>query len=131
MVAPDGRIGEIALDAHMLKYCYGMPLLTALMIASGPRGWWWKLLLGLVILVPIQAWGLSAEWLLQVALYSGPAPAAQAGFGSIAANLIGAGYQLGFLVLPPLAPVLIWLAFDRKQVATALLDGALSAQHEG
>lgn len=127
MVAPDGRVGEIALDVRMLKYCYGTPLLAALMIASWPRGWWWKLLLGLFVLVPFQAWGMAAEWLLQVALYSGPTPAAQAGFGPVAANLIGAAYQLGFLMLPTLAPVLIWLAFDRKQMATALLDGALSA----
>lgn len=126
MVAPDGRVGEIALDVRMLKYCYGMPLLAALVIASWPRGWWWKLLLGLAVLVPFQAWGICAEWLLQVALYSGPAPARQAGFGPVSANLIGAGYQLGFLMFPTLAPVLVWLAFDRKQLATALLDGALS-----
>ena len=128
MVAPDGRVGEIALDVRMLKYCYGTPLLVALMLASWPRGWWWKLLLGLVALVPFQAWGLVAEWLLQVAHYSGSAPAAQAGFGPVSANLIGAAYQLGFLMFPTLAPVLVWLAFDRKQVATVLLDGALSAR---
>ena len=126
MVAPDGRVGEIALDVRMLKYCYGTPLLAALMIASWPRGWWWKLLLGLMALVPFQAWGLCAEWLLQVALFSGPAPTLQAGFGPVAANLIGAAYQLGFLMFPTLVPVLVWLAFDRKQIATALLDGALS-----
>ena len=128
MVAPDGRVGEIALDVRLLKYCYGTPLLAALMIASWPRGGWWKLLLGFVALVPFQAWGMAAEWLLQVALYSGPAPAAQAGFGPVAANVIGAAYQLGFLMFPTLAPVLIWLAFDRKQIATVLLDGALSAR---
>lgn len=129
MVAPDGRVGEIALDVRMLKYCYGIPLLAALVIASWPRGGWWKLLLGLVLLVPFQAWGICAEWLLQVALYSGPAPARQAGFGPVAANLIGAAYQLGFLMFPTLAPVLVWLAFDRKQIAIVLLDGAVSAKH--
>lgn len=129
MVAPDGRVGEIALDVRMLKYCYGMPLLAALMAASGSRGWWWQLPLGWLVLVPFQAWGLVAEWLLQVALFSGPAPAAQAGFGAVAANAIGAAYQLGFLMFPTLVPVLVWLGFDRKQMTGALLDGARSSRH--
>ncbi len=128
MVAPDGRVGEIALDVQMLKYCYGMPLLAALMLASAPHRWWWKLPLGWLMLVPFQAWGMVAEWLLQAALFSGPAAAAQAGFGTVAANAIGASYQLGFLMFPTLVPVLVWLAFDRKQTTTALLAGTQSAR---
>lgn len=126
VVAADGRIGELAVDAKLFKYCCGAPLLVALLLASRPRGWAWKLPLGLLVLVPFQAFSVCAEWLLHVAVLSGPVPARQAGFGAVAANLIGAAYQLGFLVLPTLAPVLVWLALDRKVVATVLLEGALA-----
>lgn len=126
VVAPDGRIGELTVDARLFKFCCGAPLLVALLLASRPRGWPAKLPLGLLALVPLQAFGVCTEWLLHVAVLSGPVPAREAGFGPVAANLIGAAYQSGFLILPTLAPVLVWLALDRKLVATVLLEGALS-----
>ncbi|MEO8247856.1 MAG: exosortase H-associated membrane protein [Burkholderiales bacterium] len=126
VAAPDGRIGEVTVEAGALKYAYGAPLLAALLFATWPRGLAWKLPLGLLLLFPFQAWGICAEWLVHVAVQLGPAVADQAGFGAFATNLIGAGYQLGFLILPSLTPVLIWLVLDRRLVATVLLEGALS-----
>ena len=126
VAAADGRIGDLAVDAELFKYCCGAPLLAALLLASRPRGWAWKLPLGLLVLVPLQAFSICADWLLHVAVLSGPVPAHQAGFGAVAVNLIGAAYQLGFLILPTLAPVLVWLMLDRKMIATVLLDGALA-----
>ena len=41
-------------------------------------------------------------------------------------NLIAAGYQFGFLILPTLVPVLLWLAFDRRVLASAMIEGALA-----
>lgn len=126
LVAPDGRIGEAAVDAGALKYAWGAPLLAALLFATRPRGLRWKLPLGLLALVPFQAFGIGAEWLMRVAIGLGPATALQTGFGSIATNLIAAAYQLGFLVLPGLVPVLIWIALDRRLVAAVMLEGSLA-----
>ena len=126
VVAPDGRIGEATVEAGLLKYCYGTALFVALLLASWPHGVGWKLPLGIAALVPFQAFSICADWLLHVATRLGPSTAVQTGFGPVTTNLIGAAYQLGFLMLPTLVPVLLWLALDRKLVATVLLEGALS-----
>ncbi len=129
VLAQNGQIGELAPDIRALSYCYGSALLPALLLASRAKGLWWKLPAGLVLLMPFQAWGISFAWLLQVAVQSGPQVAHQAGFSSLGINLVAVGYQFGYLLFPALAPVLIWFAFDRRLVATVLVEGSLSARH--
>jgi hypothetical protein len=122
---PRHGLGELALHADALVYCYGWPLLAALLLASRSRGLWWKLPTGFAALLPFQAWGLCFAWLVQVAVQGDGATSLQTGFGAWSANLIAAGYQLGFLILPPLAPVVAWLALDRRVLAETLMEGAL------
>ena len=122
----DNRLGELAPEVNGLVYAYGAPLLAALLLASRPRRWWWKLPAGLLALVPFQAWGICFTWLLQVAVVAGEQTRIQTRFGPWEANLIAAGYQLGFLILPTLVPVLLWLAFDRRVLASAMIEGALA-----
>ena len=124
--SPDYRIGELAPEANGLSYAYGAPLLAALLLAARTRRWWWKLPAGLLALVPFQAWGICFSWLLQVAVVAADQTRAQTQFGPWHTNLIAAGFQLGFLILPTLAPVLLWLAFDRSVMAGAMIEGALA-----
>jgi len=120
------RVGELAPEVNGLLYAYGAPLLAALLLASRPRRWWWKLPAGLLALVPFQAWGICFAWLLQVAVVAGEQTRMQTRFGAWETNLIAAGYQFGFLILPTLVPVLLWLAFDRRVLASAMIEGALA-----
>ena len=83
---------------------------------------------GLLALVPFQAWGICLTWLLQVAVVAGEQTRGQTRFGPWAGNLIAAGYQLGFLILPTLVPVLLWLAADRRVLAGAMIEGALAGK---
>ncbi|MBN9695502.1 MAG: hypothetical protein J0L85_06855 [Zoogloea sp.] len=129
VLAQNGQIGELAPDTRALSYCYGSALLPALLLASRAKGLWWKLPAGIALLIPFQAWGISFAWLLQVAVQAGPQVAHQAGFSSLGINLVAVGYQFGYLLFPALAPVLIWFAFDRRLVATVLVEGSLSAKH--
>jgi hypothetical protein len=126
--AGGGRVGELAPQAYGLSYTYGAPLLAALLLASRTRNLWWKLPAGLLALVPFQAWGICFAWLLQVAVTAGNETRDQTGFGPWATNLIAAGYQFGFLILPTLAPVLVWFAFERRVLAEALIEGALTSE---
>ena len=120
------RVGELAPEVNGLSYAYGAPLLVALLLASRTRRWWWKLPAGLLALVPFQAWGIGFAWLLQVAVVAGEQTRMQTRFGAWETNLIAAGYQFGFLILPTLVPVLLWLAFDRRVLASAMIEGALA-----
>ena len=124
----DNRLGDLAPEVNGLVYAYGAPLLAALLLASRPRRWWWKLPAGLLVLVPFQAWGICFTWLLQVAVVAGEHTRSQTRFGPWETNLVAAGYQFGFLILPTLVPVLLWLAFDRRILAGAMIEGALAAQ---
>jgi hypothetical protein len=113
----DNRQGELAPEANALVYAYGAPLLAALMLASRTPGLWWKLPVGLLALLPFQAWAICFTWLMQVAGVAGEQTRGQTRFGPWQANAFAACYQLGFLILPTLAPVALWLGFDRRLLA--------------
>ncbi|MDD0839764.1 hypothetical protein PSQ40_14355 [Curvibacter sp. HBC61] len=124
---PGGRVADVTPEANVLTYAYGAPLLAALFLAVRSQGSWWKIPLGWLMLLPFQAWGVCFTWLLQVGVHMAEATRSQTRFDAFDANLIGAGYQIGFLLLPTLAPILIWLALDRRLIQQVLIEGALSA----
>lgn len=126
VIDQSGRIGEMAPEVNLLVYGYGLPLLAALLFASRARKPGWKLAAGALALVPFQAWGVCFGWLAQIAVTSAEATQVQTGFGPWARNGIAAGYQLGFLILPTLAPVAGWLVLDRRMLQRFMAEDALS-----
>lgn len=127
---PGGQMADVTPEANVLTYAYGIPLLAALFLAVRAKGWWWKIPLGSLGLVPFQAWGVCFTWLMQVAIQAGEATRSQTRFDTFDASVIGAAYQIGFLLLPTLAPILIWLALDRRLIQQVLVEGALSASSD-
>jgi hypothetical protein len=121
------RLGELAPEVNGLVFAYGAPLLAALLLASRTRQLWWKLPAGLLALLPVQALGICFMWAMQVAVMAGVQTRDQTRIGAWEGNLIAAGYQFSFLILPTLVPVLLWIAFDRRVLAGALIEGALSS----
>ena len=128
--SPDGRVGELTPTVNILSYAYGTPLALALLLATRLRGFWWKVPSAIVMLIPFQAASICFTWLMQVAVLAGAETTSQTGFSALQVNLIAAAYQLGFLLLPTLIPVLVWLSLDRSLIAAIMIDGALSAATE-
>lgn len=120
-----GQIAELTPEVSVLTYCYGLPLLVALLLAARAKGLWWKLPTCAVALLPFQAWGVCFAWLLQVAVQSGPQTRAVTYFNAWDVNLIGLGNQIGFLLLPTLVPMLMWLYLERSFVITVAVEGAM------
>ncbi|MDD2919865.1 exosortase H-associated membrane protein [Rhodoferax sp.] len=120
-----GQIAELTPEVSVLTYCYGLPLLVALLLAARAKGLWWKLPTCAVGLLPFQAWGVCFAWLLQVAVQSGPQTRAVTYFNAWDVNLIGLGNQIGFLLLPTLVPMLMWLYLERSFVITVAVEGAM------
>ena len=60
---PGGRLADVAPEANVLTYAYGIPLLAALFLGVRAKGWWWKIPVGAVALLPFQAWGVCFTWL--------------------------------------------------------------------
>ena len=120
-------LGELAPEASYPTYGYGLVLLWAMLLASRTRRWWLKGLIGSVILIPVQAWGLSFQWLRDVVLLSGPDGAAYLHYPAWVGNVVAYGYQLGFLMLTPVAPIMLWLLFNKRFVAALWLEAALES----
>ena len=121
----DGKYAVMVAEANPLLYTYGLPLFAALLLASGEAKRWRKLVLGALVLIPFQAWGICFDLLKQVAISAGPAVAAQTGFSPWQRDSIALGYQLGTLILPTVAPISLWLALNRQLIPVLMLDGAL------
>jgi hypothetical protein len=107
-----GEPGMLVTEVSPLVYSYGLALFAALMLAS--RATWWKLVAGAVALLPFEAWGIAFDFLVQVGIKFGPQVSAQAGFSGAQREAIAFGYQLGSLIFPPLVPVVLWAALNRR-----------------
>jgi hypothetical protein len=124
----EGKVAVMVAEANPLLYTYGLPLFAALLLASGEAKRWRKLMLGALVLIPFQAWGICFDLLKQVAITAGPAVAAQTGFSPWQRESIALGYQLGTLILPTVAPVALWLALNRQFIPALMLDRALQGK---
>jgi len=110
--ARPGETGMLVTEVNPLVYTYGLALFIALMLAS--RAAWWKLAAGVAALLPFEAWSIAFDFLAQVGITFGPQVSAQAGFSAGEREAIVFGYQLGSLIFPPLVPVALWAAFNRR-----------------
>lgn len=125
-VADGGVLREavLQLDTRPASYGYSLPLFLALVLAAGlDRSRWRVIPLGMLALIPFQAWGMVFDILKQLVFNSGPQFASQLAWSTWQVNAIGLGYQLGVLLLPTVSPIVIWLLLDRPFL-TALMSAA-------
>lgn len=113
-----GVTGDLMLDVNSLFYTYGLALFLALMLSV--RAKWWKITLGVVLLLPFQSWGIAFDFLGQAFIRISPTIDAQISMPGWHRELIGIGYQLGHLIFPCLIPVILWLAFNRQFIEQLL-----------
>jgi hypothetical protein len=103
----------VSVDVNLLLYAFGMPLLAALIVASRDARWKRQLAVGYAVLLPVVAFGATADFLKNVAITSGPAIAAQAGFSAPAREAIAFAFQMGSLILPAIVPAVAWVLMNR------------------
>lgn len=132
LVPQGGRlaVAQLAPEVNYRTFGYGVVLLWALLLASRPRRWPVKLLLGTVALMPLQSISLCFQWLKDALLTSGPQVLVQTGLPRWSLEVVAYGYQFGFLMLTPLAPVLLWLLLDRAFVQRLWLEMSLAGRLE-
>jgi hypothetical protein len=109
--------GVLTVDVNLLLYAFGMPLLAALTFAAHEAKWKRNLALGYVVLLPCAAWGALADFLKNVAITAGPAVAAQTGFSAWQREAIAFAFQFGSLILPAVAPAVLWVALHGRFIA--------------
>ena len=110
--------------ANMSMLGMGLPFFIALLVASLEErmsvGTFTKLLtkvlLGALLLLPFQIWSVCFTWLVQVLSERGAYTAQEFALHPWQIWLIGLGAQLGKLVFPVLAPILIWLVIEQYPI---------------
>lgn len=135
LVSQNGRlvVAQLAPEVNYRTFGYGLVLFWALLIASRPRRMWFKMALGTFILVPSQVFSVCFRWLREALLSNSAEVLSQAGVSRWMLEVIAYFDQLGFLIITPLVPVLLWLALDRAFINTLwvemVLAGAVGAKH--
>jgi hypothetical protein len=109
--AQAGGIVSVSVDG--LLYSFGMPMFAALTLAAREPKRWVILALGIVALMPFVAFGAIADFLKNVAITSGPLVASQTGFSAAQREMIAFAYQFGTLILPTVAPAVVWVVTHR------------------
>lgn len=111
-----GQVALLVPEVNPLVYSFGLALFAALMLAS--RAAWWKIPVGAMLLLLPQSWGVAFDFLAQVGIKFGPDISARTGISRWQLELIAVGYQFGYLILPCLAPIVLWAALCRPFVET-------------
>jgi hypothetical protein len=117
--AQAGQIGEIIVSVNPLMYGYGVPLFTALLLATpeGDEGdKWFRWLIAIAILLVVQTFGVSMDAMKTITFGLGPEYASQIALEQWQMELLALGYQLGYLVLPAVAPIALWIGFHRRYI---------------
>ena len=116
------RMAEITVEVNPARYAYGLPIFIALLLAArGPRRLS-RALGGYALLLPVQAFSLTMYVLMQMVLYA-QTSARVLRVEQWQVEAIVYGYQIGSLVLPTLAPILLWLWLDRQFFTDVVVRG--------
>ncbi len=117
---PGAQEGLLVFSINGLLYGYGLPLFTALVLSSpgGEKVKWFRWTVGVLVLILTQVWGISFDIMKTLAFQSGIEIREQLGFTRIQMESIGLGYQFGYLILPAVTPLVLWIGFHRDFIAT-------------
>jgi len=107
----------LTVDVDLLIYAYGLPLFAALTLAARERAWKRQLAIGYAALLPCIALPALADFLKSVAITAGPAVASQTGFVAWQREAIAFAFQFGSLIVPAVAPAVLWVALHGRFLA--------------
>ncbi len=134
-VQPEGlRPVELAFDVNPMIYGYCLPVLVGLVMATPlqNRKRALQIGVGIVVLIGVQVFGTVFDALVSMGIRPPTKLAMLAGspdamtmlkpyldhvremtLAAVPANVIAFAYQFGYLVLPAIMPVILWMAFNQ------------------
>ncbi len=114
------QLGYISITINPLIYGYCMPLFTALTLSvpNDEAKAWNHWFIGMAILILIQSWGISFDVFKQLLFQMGDEIANQFYLATWQSDLVALGYQLGYLILPAVTPLVIWIAQNQPFIET-------------
>lgn len=126
MSAMAGKRMEVVVDINPLIYGYSVPLLIGLILVTPLTGRQRALQigLGLLILLPQQVYGVCVDLVQKLVFLGTPETAAVILSQGLSKNVIALAYQFGYLMLPPVVPVMTWVLMNRTFVEKLVMTDA-------
>ena len=115
---PKGMVPELPIPVNPLKYNFGLPLCVALTLAS-PDTLLKHLRNGVfcfLLLLPIQIWGICFDFFKSIFIQTPSHLIGNMILQQWQLEVIGICYQTGVLVLPAVAPIIIWIVLYKNFV---------------
>ena len=115
---PDGTEDALGFIINPLVYGYGLPLLFGLVMGSSARLMrkLVTLLVGYAVTVVVQIWGVFWGSIKMLAFNFGAEVQQIVVDAGISATATALCYQLGVLIFPALAPVIVWVLASWEEV---------------
>ena len=110
-----GQAVALNIEVNPMIYAWGMALLFGLMMATPltVKARAVQMIIGFSVVTAVTVWGVVWDTLTQLAFRSGPEAAAAARTTGLSMDLIALFYQLGYLMLPAVIPVALWILLNR------------------
>lgn len=110
----------VVVDANPMIYGYSIPVLVGLVMATplsnGRRAL--QVVIGVIVLLAVQTYGTVFDVLKSVGLQAGAEGARVIAEAGLSPNMIAFCYQFGYLVLPAITPVILWVMFNQPFIQT-------------
>jgi hypothetical protein len=104
----------LSVESNVLLFSFGLPMLAALILAAQEPRRVGMLLIGYAVLLPFQTFSVVADFLKNAAILAGPAVASQTNLDAWQREVIAFCYQFGTLILPTVAPAIVWVLMHRR-----------------
>ncbi len=110
--------GQLVFILNAMKYGYGLALFVAMLLATPDKlpNKLQNFFLGFLILLIVQVWGVSFDAMLTLVFKLSNEVSDAVGTTAFTRELIALGYQLGYLILPAVTPIILWFAMYQDQV---------------
>lgn len=115
-VGGSDRVGVLVLTVNPLIYAWCLALYAGLVMATPLVGGQRlrQLAIGFAVLLLTTSWGAVFDVLKMLAFDAGPLGAAAIQRAGIAPDAVALGYQFGYLILPAVTPISLWVLQNRR-----------------
>lgn len=115
----DVNKGQLVFVINAMKYGYGIALFTAMLLATPDKlsNKLQNFYIGLLILLLVQVWGVSLDTMQTLVFKLGEGIADTLNTTEFTRELIALGYQLGYLILPSITPIILWFVMYQDYLA--------------